>query len=75
MKHLLAIAASAIQVGKSDPKAMSWAGHQQLILDLAVALRAGRPPAIPGTEARRAVQLVLAIYEAARTGRTVRLTA
>ena len=29
---------------------------------------------IPGTEARRAVQLVLAIYEAARTGRTVTLS-
>lgn len=70
-----ASATSAIQVGKSDPKGMSWAGHQTLIRDLALALRAGRPPAIPGVEARRAVQLVLAIYEAARTGRTVRLTA
>jgi predicted dehydrogenase len=67
-------AASAIAVGKSDPKGMDWRGHQHLIQDLALALREGRPPAIPGTEARRAVQLVLAIYEAARTGRTVTLS-
>ncbi len=53
---------------------MSWEGHQVLVRDLALALREGRPPTIPGTEARRAVQLVLAIYEAARTGRTVTLS-
>jgi predicted dehydrogenase len=28
---------------------------------------------IPGADARKAVALVLAVYEAARTGRTVRL--
>ena len=67
-------ATSEIKVGKSDPKGMSWDGHQVLIRDLALALREGRPPAIPGKEARRAVQLVLAIYEAARTGRTVHLS-
>ena len=69
-----ASAGSAIHVGKSDPKGMSWDGHEELVRDLARSLRAARPPAIPGLEARRAVQLVLAIYEAARTGRTVRLT-
>jgi UDP-N-acetyl-2-amino-2-deoxyglucuronate dehydrogenase len=63
-----------IKGGTSDPKAMSWDGHKQLIQDLADAIREGRPPLIPGLEARRAVQLVLAIYEAARTGRTVPLT-
>jgi len=67
-------AASAIAVGKSDPRGMSWAGHQILIQDLAHAIRTGSPPRIPGIEARRAVQLVLAIYESARTGQPVRLT-
>ena len=38
------------------------------------ALREGRPPMIPGSEARKAVALVLAVYEAARTGRVVRPT-
>ncbi len=67
-------AGSEIKVGKSDPHGMSWVGHQVLVRDLALALREGRPPTIPGTEARRAVQLVLANYEAARTGRTVTLS-
>jgi len=67
-------AASAIAVGKSDPRGMSWDGHQVLVRDLALAIREGRPPRIPGAEARRAVQLVLAIYESARTGQPVRLT-
>jgi predicted dehydrogenase len=67
-------AESTIVVGKSDPRGMSWEGHRVLIRDLALALREGRPPLVPGAEARRAVQLVLAIYEAARTGRTVRLS-
>jgi predicted dehydrogenase len=52
---------------------MSWEGHQVLVSDLARALLEGRPPMIPGQEARRAVQLVMAIYESAKTGRTVRL--
>lgn len=62
-----------IKGGTSDPKAMSNEGHRQLVADLALALRDGRPPLIPGAEARRSVQLVLAIYESARSGQAVRL--
>ncbi|HSI12181.1 MAG TPA: Gfo/Idh/MocA family oxidoreductase [Chthoniobacter sp.] len=62
-----------LKVGSGDPRGMSWEGHQVLISDLSRALLEGRPPMIPGQEARRAVQLVLAIYESAKTGRTVRL--
>ena len=57
-----------IKVGSSDPKAISNEGHRHLVHDMTHALLEGRPPAIPGAEARRAVALVLAIYEAARTG-------
>ena len=38
--------------------------------DLARALQEGRPPMIPGAEARRAVALVMAIYESARRGKS-----
>ena len=62
-----------LKVGSSDPRGMSWEGHRLLVGDLARALLEGRPPMIPGAEARRAVQLVLAIYESAQTGRPVRL--
>jgi len=62
-----------LNVGSGDPRGMSWEGHRTLVGDLARALLEGRPPMIPGAEARRAVQLVLAIYESARSGKTVRL--
>jgi predicted dehydrogenase len=63
-----------IAVGSSDPKGMSNEGHKELVRDLALAVRDGRAPLIPGSEARRAVQLALAIYEAARSGRSVVLS-
>ncbi len=62
-----------IKGGTSDPMAMTHAGHSRLVDDLVAALREGRAPMIPGAEGRRAVSLVLAIYESARTGRAVKV--
>jgi predicted dehydrogenase len=59
--------------GSSSPGAISGEGHRRLVADLVDAIQQGRPPMIPGADARKAVALVLAVYEAARTGRTVRL--
>ena len=61
----------AIKGGASDPMSITHEGHRRLVDDLVGTLREGRAPMIPGAEARRAVSLVLAIYEAARTGRRV----
>ena len=66
-------AAGKIGGGTADPKAISVEGHRRLVEDLAAALRENRPPMIPGEEARRAVSLVLACYESARTGKVVPL--
>ncbi len=63
-----------MKVGSSDPKAISNEGHRKLVHDLTRALIEGRPPAIPGAEARRAVALVLAIYEAAQSGRSAKVS-
>jgi len=60
-------------VGSGDPRGMSWNEHRLQVGDLARALLEGRQPMVPGAEARRALELVLAIYESARTGRIVRL--
>lgn len=65
--------AGVIGGGTSDPKAISTEGHRRLVEDLVGALREGRSPMIPGAEARRAISLILAIYEAARTERAVTL--
>jgi predicted dehydrogenase len=59
--------------GTADPKAISTEGHRRLVEDLVGAIREKRAPMIPGIEARRAVSLVLACYESARTGQVVRV--
>ncbi len=63
----------AIGGGASDPSAISTEGHRRLIEDLVHALREGRPPMIPGAEARKSVALALAIYESARQGKAMRV--
>lgn len=57
----------------SDPKALSVMGHLIQIMDMADAILQDREPMVPGEEARKAVELILAIYKSARTGKTVRL--
>ena len=59
--------------GAADPKAISFVGHQRQFEDFVAALRAGRAPLVDGTEGRKAVELIIAIYRSAKTGRTVRL--
>lgn len=49
-----------------------WA-HQQQIADMIEAIKQDREPAINGDEGRKTVQLVLAIYESARTGKRITL--
>ena len=65
---------TAIKGGSADPMAMTHEGHRRLVDDLVCALREGRPPMIPGSAARHAVALVLAIYEAARSGSRTKLS-
>jgi UDP-N-acetyl-2-amino-2-deoxyglucuronate dehydrogenase len=47
--------------------------HVEQISDVLAAIEEGREPALNGQEARRAVELILAIYQSARTGETVAL--
>ena len=57
----------------SEPMAMSFVGHERQIADFVDAIRDNRPPAITGREARKAVEIVTAVYQSARTGQTVNL--
>ena len=57
----------------SDPTAIGGDGHQMQIADLVAAVQANRAPMVGGAEARHAVELILAIYESAKTGRPVKL--
>jgi UDP-N-acetyl-2-amino-2-deoxyglucuronate dehydrogenase len=59
--------------GVSDPKAISDIGHLRQLLDIIKAVDNGHSPAIDAIEARKAVELVLAIYASARNKRIVYL--
>ena len=57
----------------SDPAAVDVAGHAAQITDLLAAIDQGREPAVGGEAGREALEVVCAVYESARTDRTVRL--
>ena len=59
--------------GASDPTAISSTGHQFLVEDMMEAIKLDRDPFIPGEEARKSVDLILAIYESSRTGKEIEL--
>jgi len=60
----------------SDPRAGLERGvqaHADQIQDVIEAIREGREPRLSGREARRAVELILAIYRSSETGEVVAL--
>jgi len=59
--------------GISDPRAISAEGHITLVRDFVDAIRNDREPMVTAESARKPVELILAIYESARTGREVTL--
>ncbi|REK15749.1 MAG: gfo/Idh/MocA family oxidoreductase [Planctomycetota bacterium] len=59
--------------GASDPSAIGHHGHTEQFRDVLDAIREDRPPAIDGPEGRRSVEIILGIYKAAETGKTIKL--
>ncbi len=57
-----------------DPPSVYGQSHTAVIAELIQALEQGREPATCGSEARKSVALVLAIYESARTGMPVNMS-
>jgi len=55
----------------ADPAALDVSGHAAQIADLLAAIDEGREPAVNGRAGRDALQIVCAVYESARSGRTV----
>mgnify|MGYP003348233823 FL=1 len=64
---------SATSGGAADPKAISFVGHQMQLQDFVDAIQAGRAPRVDGAEGRKSVEIILAIYAAARTGQSQKL--
>lgn len=59
--------------GASDPAAIGHEGHAKQFRDFISAIQNDRTPAIDGREGRRAVEIILAIYKAAETGKSISL--
>jgi len=57
----------------SDPAAIWGGAHEAQIADFIRCCRTGETPIVDGVEGRKAVEVVLAVYESARTGQVVRL--
>lgn len=59
--------------GAADPAAIGHQAHAALFRDVLDAIDHNRPLSIDGAEGRKSVELILAIYESARTGKTIKL--
>ncbi|MBQ3054962.1 MAG: Gfo/Idh/MocA family oxidoreductase [Oscillospiraceae bacterium] len=57
----------------AENKAISHDSHIPMVQDLADAIREDRAPAIPLSEGRKSVELILGIYESSKTGKPVTL--
>lgn len=59
--------------GAADPKAISYVGHRDQLQDLVDAIKENRDPKVDGVDGRKSVEIILAIYQAAWSGQTVKL--
>jgi len=66
-------AAGLAGAAAADPAAVEAASHAAQLADLLAAVDSGRDPAVTGQDGRDALELVCAVYESSRTGRTVSL--
>jgi UDP-N-acetyl-2-amino-2-deoxyglucuronate dehydrogenase len=59
--------------GASDPSAISHVYHARQLTDFVQALETGRKPLVDGREGRKAVEVILAVYQSAKTGTIIPL--
>jgi UDP-N-acetyl-2-amino-2-deoxyglucuronate dehydrogenase len=59
--------------GSSNPAAISHVGHARQLADFVRAIQTGGEPLVDGAEGRKAVEIILAIYDSAAKGRSVAL--
>jgi len=59
--------------GAADPRAINYEYHRRQFADLLAALDEGRSPLIDGSEGRKAIEIILAIYASANSGKVVTL--
>jgi predicted dehydrogenase len=57
-----------VGAGAADPSAIDFSGHQKNFEDAVRALKAGKNPLVDGLEARKSIEIILAIYRSALAG-------
>jgi predicted dehydrogenase len=72
-KILAAMASNTTGGGASDPAAIGHVAHRELFKDFVKSIQSGLPSRIDGTEGRRSVELINAIYRSSKSGRSVAL--
>jgi UDP-N-acetyl-2-amino-2-deoxyglucuronate dehydrogenase len=60
-------------IGGTSSKDIWHTGHRRQYAEAIEAIRAGRKSLVNGEEGRKALEIVLAVYESARTGKTIYL--
>lgn len=60
--------------GSADPMGISYDKHKRQLQDFISAIQADHEPIISGNEARKAVEIILAIYQAAKEEKAVSLS-
>jgi UDP-N-acetyl-2-amino-2-deoxyglucuronate dehydrogenase len=71
----LAADGSMQSAAASNPAGLDIASHAAQISDLLGAIDGGRAPSVSSNDGRAALEVVCAVYESARSGRTVRMPA
>jgi predicted dehydrogenase len=59
--------------GAADARSIAHVNHREQLKDFIRSLESGTKPLVDGREGRKAVEIILAIYESSRNGRPVRL--
>ncbi|MEM8943972.1 MAG: Gfo/Idh/MocA family oxidoreductase [Planctomycetota bacterium] len=59
--------------GAADPAAIGHHGHTMQFKDFVKAIRTDGTPAVDGYEGRKPIEIILAIYKSAQSGKTVKL--
>lgn len=71
--HAAIAGRSGSNSGASDPRGIAHVGHRDQIADFLDAIDNNRPARVDGREGRKAVEIIRAIYQSARTGQAVKL--
>ncbi len=68
IRETLGVRAGDRATGAADPTAIDFEGHRRNFEDAVESIRSGRPPRVGGDEARRAIELIQAVYLSAQQG-------